>query len=139
MRLALLAARNLFRNRRRTALSLAALIVGVGANIALRGFVTGQQRMIIDNFVEGQLGPVQVHRHGYLANLLSSPLTIDMEDSPALREKIAAVPGVTAVSGRIQFGAMLSTPDTPDKPGDAVFFLATAYDPAVDLKVCPKR
>src|SRR5438445_1676940 len=113
MNLAGLAARNLSRNRRRTAISLVALVVGVGAMVSLRGFINGQQRSIIDNVVNGQLGSVQVHRAGYLANVLGSPLDLDLADTPALREKIAAVRGVVAVAPRISFGAMLSTPDKP--------------------------
>src|SRR5690349_4380984 len=112
-----LAGRNLSRNRRRTVISLVALIVGVGAMVSLRGFINGQQRAILDNVVSGQLGSVQVHREGYFANILSSPLTLDMEDTPALREKIRAVRGVKAVAPRIQFGAMISTPDKPVPEG----------------------
>src|SRR5690349_11869752 len=88
-----LAARNLTRNRRRTAISLAALIVCMAAMITLRGFVDGMQRMILENFIEGQTGAIQIHKKGYLANVQGSPLDLNMEDTAALREKIARVPG----------------------------------------------
>lgn len=147
MRLLSLAARNLARNRRRTALSLAALIVGVSVTVALRGFVNGQQRMMTENLIFGQFGALQVHRAGYLANVLSSPLGLDLEDSEELREKILSVPGVSAVSPRIQFGAMLSTPDLPtggrepteEEKGKTAFFLATAIDPQAEKQVTWKR
>src|SRR3954468_4937875 len=99
-----LAARNLRRNRRRTAITLAALIIGVGVMVVLRGFINGQQRVIIENIVQGRLGVVQGHPKGYTQNVLTSPLNLDMADSPELRAKIAAVPGVTAVAPRIEFG-----------------------------------
>ncbi len=143
-----LAARNLLRNRRRTAMSLVALIVGVGAMVALRGFINGQQRVILENIVDGQLGSIQVHRTGYLANVLSSPLTLDLEDTPELRRKLAGVPGVKAVAPRIQFGAMISTPDQPvpegrepteDEKGKTSFFLATAIEPESERAVNPKK
>ena len=89
MNLLSLAARNLARNRRRTLISLAALVVGVGAMVAFRGFINGQQRVILENIVFGQLGAVQVHKAGYLANVQGSPLTLDMADSPELRQRIA--------------------------------------------------
>jgi putative ABC transport system permease protein len=148
MRLISLAARNLSRNRRRTAISLVALIVGVGVMIALRGFINGQQRTILENVVNGQLGSVQVHKAGYLANVLGSPLDLDMADTPELRAKIAAVRGVKAVAPRIAFGAMLAIPDkqvpdgrelTEDEKGKTSFFLATAIDPELELKVTPKK
>ena len=88
MNLLSLAARNLARNRRRTAIALAALVVGVGAMVSLRGFLNGLQNMFLENTVHGQLGAVQVHRKGYLANVQGSPLTLDMEDSEALRQRL---------------------------------------------------
>ena len=145
-----LAARNLRRNRRRTAITLAALIIGVGVMVALRGFINGQQRSILENIIEGRLGSVQVHRTGYVKNVLTSPLNLDMADSPELRAKIAAVPGVKAVAPRIEFGAMISTPDKRPAPedgsplpeaeqGKTSFLIAVAIEPLLEGEVTPKR
>ena len=145
-----LAARNLRRNRRRTAITLAALIIGVGVMVVLRGFINGQQRVIIENIVQGRLGVVQVHHKGYVKNVLTSPLNLDIADTPELRAKIAAVPGVTAVAPRIEFGAMISTPDKRPAPedgsplseadqGKTSFLLAVAIDPKEEAKVTPRR
>jgi len=144
MRLLSLAARNLLRNRRRTAISLVALVVGVGAMVGLRGFINGQQRVILENLVFGQVGAVQVHKKGYLANVQGSPLTLDMADSEALRQRIAAVEGVTMVSPRIAFGGMLSLPDVEGAPdeesaGKTGFLQLTAFDPALEPRVTPQR
>lgn len=137
-----LATRNLLRNRRRTAIALAALVVGVGAMVVLRGLVNGQQQVILENVVQGQLGAVQVHREGYLANVQGSPLTLDMEDSEALRQRIAAVPGVLGVSPRLAFGGMLSMPE-PEGAADSeprtTFLQLLAFDPALEPRVTPKR
>jgi putative ABC transport system permease protein len=145
-----LAARNLLRNRRRTAITLAALIIGVGVMVVLRGFINGQQRVIVENIIDGRLGAVQVHHKGYVQNVLTSPLNLDIADSPELRAKIAAVPGVKAVAPRIEFGAMISTPDRRPPPDDGSplpeadqgktsFFIALAIDPLAEGKVTPKR
>ncbi len=144
MRLLSLAARNLLRNRRRTAISLTALVVGVGAMVGLRGFINGQQRVILENFVYGQVGAVQVHKAGYLANVQGSPLTLDMADSEALRERIAAVEGVARVSPRIAFGGMLSLPDAEDATdeegaGKTSFLQLTAFEPELEKEVAPQR
>ncbi len=144
MRLLSLAARNLLRNRRRTAISLVALVVGVGAMVGLRGFINGQQRVILENLVFGQVGAVQVHKKGYLANVQGSPLTLDMADSEALRQRIAAVDGVTTVSPRIAFGGMLSLPDVEGAPdeesaGKTGFLQLTAFDPSLEPRVTPQR
>jgi putative ABC transport system permease protein len=106
-----LAVRNLKRNRRRTAITLLAMVVGVGVMVALRGFINGQQITILENVVDGRLGAVQVHRAGYVKNVLTSPLVLDMADTPELREKIRNTPKVVAVAPRIDFGAMVSMPD----------------------------
>ena len=144
MRMLSLAARNLLRNRRRTAISLVALVVGVGAMVGLRGFVNGQQRVILENLVFGQLGAVQVHKKGYLANVQGSPLTLDLADSEELRQRLASVEGVTAVSPRISFGGMLSLPDAEgateeEGAGKTGFLQLTAYEPSRELKVTPQR
>lgn len=133
-----LAARNLARNRRRTAIALVALVLGIGSMVAIRGFINGQQRSVIENLVEGQLGALQVHRAGYRSQVLGSPLSLDMEDSPALRERMLSIPGVKGVAPRIQFGAMISTPDA-EEPGKTSFFMATAVDPAAERVVGPRR
>ena len=139
MKLLPLATRNLLRNPRRTAISLTALVVGVGALVGLRGVINGQQQAVLDNVVHGQVGAVQVHRAGYLANVQGSPLTLDLEDSPALRERLARIEGVTAVAPRIVFGGMVSLPDAEDAPGRTGYLLLTAYDPALEPRVTPQR
>jgi len=142
MRLLPLATRNLMRNPRRTVISLAALVVGVGAMVGLRGFINGQQRVVLENIVLGQVGAIQVHRAGYLANVQGSPLTLDLEDSPALRERLSRVDGVTGVAPRIVFGGMVSLPDATGDSEDAGrtgYLLLTAYDPALEPRVTPRR
>jgi len=143
VKLIALAARNLTRNRRRTAIALVALVVGVGALVVLRGLVNGQQRIILENIVYGQLGAVQVHRAGYLAQVQGSPLSLDMEDTLALRERLARVEGVTRVSPRLAFGGMLSMPEPEGAAEDSeprtAFLQLLAFDPALEPGVTPKR
>ena len=150
MALVKLAVRNLQRNKKRTAITLVALVVGVGAMVGVRGFINGFRGMIIENQAKGLLGAVQVHRAGYVANVQASPLTIDMADTPELRATLGAVPGVKVVSPRIDFGAQLSTPDRRPPPedgselpeadkGTSTFLMVTAFDPRVEIEVTPRR
>lgn len=145
-----LASRNLRRNRRRTAITLVAMVVGVGVMAFLRGFINGQQDVILENIIKGRIGAVQVHRQGYVKNVLTSPLQLDMADTPELRAKLAGTPHVTAVAPRIEFGAMVSTPDKAPEPedgsplpekdqGKTSFFMATAVEPDAETKVTPRR
>jgi putative ABC transport system permease protein len=150
MALAKLAFRNLQRNRRRTALTLSALVLGVGALIGVKGFIKGFQGTMIENQVNGNLGQLQLHRRGYLANVLSSPLALDLADTPEQRAAILSVPGVRALSPRIDFGAQLALPDKRSAPADGgalpeadkgttSFLMVTAFDPGLDRQVTPAK
>jgi putative ABC transport system permease protein len=145
-----LAARNLRRNQKRSLITLAALVVGVSAMVGARGFINGFRGMIVENQAKGVLGAVQVHRAGYIANVQSSPLTLDLADTPELRAALASVPGVKAVAPRIDFGAQLSTPDLRPPPedgsdlpeherGTSTFLMVTAFDPLLEQQVTPNR
>lgn len=150
MALLKLAVRNLKRNRRRTAITLVAMVVGVGVMVGLRGFINGQQEVMLENIIKGRIGGVQVHRQGYVKNVLTSPLQLDMSDTPELRATLAAVPHVLAVAPRIEFGAMVTTPDKKPQPedgsmlaeadqGKTSFFIATGVEPESESKVTPRR
>ncbi|MBI5494453.1 MAG: ABC transporter permease [Deltaproteobacteria bacterium] len=132
-RLVGLAARNLARNRRRTLLTLAALAVGVMAVVGVRGFLNGLQGMLIGGVAEGTIGPVLVHRTGYLQSMESNPLTPNILLTPDLLARLRAVPGVTAVSPRLGFAGMASVGD------ETVFAIISAVDESQEPTVCPRR
>lgn len=126
-----IALRNVLRNRRRTLMTLAALFVGVSVLISIRGFLNGLQRALVVNVTEGQLGALQVHKKGYLTNVLSSPLNLNMPQDIA--DKVLHVAGVKAVAPRIMFAGMVSNGD------DTLFTAITAVEPKSELVVCPLR
>ena len=135
-----MAFRNVLRNRRRTLITLAALMIGVAAVGTIRGVLNGLQDSIIRGTIEGTLGALQIHRTGYLANVMSTPLSLDFVADDALLAKIRGVKGVTAVAPRIQFAGSLtlSATDENESP-EALFFAAVAVDPVLEPKVCPQR
>ncbi len=135
-----IALRNVLRNRRRTLLTLLAITLGVGAAVLIRGMLNGLQRSILTATVEGQTGALQVHRKGYLANVLSAPLSLDFEVGPDFLAKVRAVPGVKEVAARLQFaGSLTVTPADGSEAPEAIFFSATAVDPVAEARVCPQR
>jgi putative ABC transport system permease protein len=103
-----LAARNVARNRRRSLVTLAAVLLGVAAVLVIRGITNGFVRMMVDEVVQGRTGALQVHRAGYVDSVDSLPLEPDMPYDAALRERLRAVPGVTGVTGRIVFAGLVS-------------------------------
>jgi putative ABC transport system permease protein len=131
MRLILLALRNLTRNKRRTLITALAVLLGTAAIITLEGFSNGFKTNLIETAVESKVGAVQVFRKGYIGS--DDPLKKSLGHDPALIRRISAVPGVTAVAPRIEFDGMIGN------GSESTMFMATAIEPELEYKVCPKR
>jgi putative ABC transport system permease protein len=103
-----LAVRNVARNPRRSLVTLGSVLLGVTAMLVLEGFIGGFLRLIVDDIVLGKTGALQIHTAGYMAQGDSLPLTPSIPYDPALLSRIRSVPGVTGVTGRIQFSGLVS-------------------------------
>jgi putative ABC transport system permease protein len=101
-----LAGRNLWRNRRRTLIALAALVIGTLLVVLLDGFRNGVVDLMTEGMVKAQVGAFQVHRAGFLEAIEMSPLKLDIRDGPELRSRILAVPGVADLTPRITFSGL---------------------------------
>jgi putative ABC transport system permease protein len=105
-----IAARNLFRYKRRTFLTLSLIVIGV---LFVAGFmaVTGSfKNMMIGQITDSFVGHMQIHRKGYLAAIENLPLTMNLKPQAARKVEtiLKEIPGVEAFSSRIKFGAMFS-------------------------------
>ncbi len=125
-----LAARNVVRNGRRSAITLAAVAMGVLVVLVLKGLSDGFVDLVVDNVVEGRTSAIQVHRAGYMKNRDAVPLGLSLSAAPAFAERLQRVPGVRAVAPRIQFSGLVS-----DASGQSTF-LGTGIDPAAEKQVC---
>ncbi|NBW81113.1 ABC transporter permease [bacterium] len=138
--------RNISRNRRRTLLALGAVVVGLCALTLLRGFVNSVRQAQLAATLYGTTGMVQIHRAGYLKNVLSNPLDLSFADTQELREKILSVAHVVAISPRLQFSGSLSATEPLESNPDSLastepkttFIAANAVDPVLDRKVMPQ-
>ena len=135
--LLVIAARNISRNRKRTALTLGALIVGISIMMSLRGFINSVLAAQIDAAIYGYTGMIQIHKAGYSKNVLSSPLDQSLQDTKELREKILNVPGVVGITPRLQFTGLYST--APDSLGNSEtsFMGLLGIDPSTEASVAP--
>jgi putative ABC transport system permease protein len=106
--LASLAARNVARNRRRSLVTLAAVLLGVTAVLLVRGFTEGFASLMVDDIVQGSTGALQIHMAGYRESIDALPLEPSLPYDEALLSRIRAVRGVTGVTGRIQFSGLVS-------------------------------
>lgn len=126
-----LAARNLWRNRRRTLIALAALVVGTLLVVVLAGFRNGVVDLMTEGLVKAQVGAFQVHRRGFMESVELAPLRLSLPDTPELRARILAVPGVADLAPRITFTGLASGAGT-----SSVAF-ALALDAASEARVFP--
>ena len=126
-----LAARNLWRNRRRTLIALAALVAGTLMVVVLNGFRNGVVDLMTEGMVKAQTGAFQIHRRGFLEAIELAPLGLSLEDTPEARARILAVPGVADVTPRITFSGMA----TSGSLSSVVMVLAV--DPESESRVFP--
>lgn len=140
-----LALRNLSRNRRRTLLAMGAVVVGLAALTMLRGFVNSVQKAQLESTLYGTTGMLQIHKAGYLKNVLSNPLNLAFLDTEQMRELIKSVHSVQAISPRLLFSASLSVSEAVDEADlsslgepKTTYLSANAVDPVLDRETLPK-
>ena len=107
-----LALRNVFRNRRRTGITLAAMAFGVAAIIVFGGFVHSIYWGVRESTIRSQIGHIQLYRAGYSEKGTIAPYDYLIADYPALRAELLKLPHVKAVTGRLGFSGLISTGDT---------------------------
>jgi ABC-type lipoprotein release transport system permease subunit len=90
--------RNLWRNRRRTALTLVAVSLGLAAMLAMTAMMRAYGDRMIEALIGSSTGHVQIHREGYRRD---QQFTLTIPDAPAVLEAVRANPGVEAAAGRI--------------------------------------
>ena len=107
-----LAVRNVFRNRRRTLITLAAMGFGAAAIIVFGGFVHSIYFGVRESTIRSQVGHIQIYRKGYSGKGNLAPYDYIIADYPALREALQRLPHVRTVTARLGFSGLVSTGDT---------------------------
>ncbi len=104
-----LAWRNIWRNRGRSTISIAAVLFSVFFAILMRSMQLGAYANIIDDIIGNYSGYVQIHEKGYW-----DEQTMDntMEDSPKLEVTILNTPGVKKIAKRLESFSLVSTGTT---------------------------
>lgn len=128
MNLLALALRNLARNRRRTALSLAIVGCGTAAIVLTAGFVRFSFDGLREAMIHGGLGHLEVTAADAVAARgaggLDRPASARLDDWRRLRDELEALPGVVAV------GANLHVMGLAQKAGGAsVAFVGVGAEP----------
>ena len=118
--------RNVWRNRRRSLLTVMAISLGLGFNIFMRAIGDGFHEQMVDNSVRSHIGHLVVHRAGYhddpgINKTLPSP--------DAVARAIQSLPDLRAYSLRVLGDGLASTAE--NSAGVAI----VGIDPAMERKV----
>lgn len=103
-----LALRNILRHKLRTAMTLAAIVIGVAGIILTGGFVQDIFVQLGEAFIHSQSGHLQVAREEYFGAGSRRPEAFLLEDPDAVKQQVAATPGVAFVMGRLNFSGLLN-------------------------------
>jgi len=106
-----LAWRNLWRNRRRSLLSMSSVVFAVLIALSTRSMQLGFYARTIHNVVSFYTGYLQVHAHGYMDRQELDNSFADPDSVAALAER---VPHVTLAAPRLESFALLSSDSTTD-------------------------
>lgn len=102
-----LALRNLFRQKSRTLMTLAAIMLGVCTLIVSGGFVEDIYIQLRDKTIHSRLGFLQLYRAGFHDAGTRDPYRFIIEDPVPLLGQAASIPGVQDVLRRIRFYGLL--------------------------------
>ena len=104
-----LSVRNIFRNGRRSAITVFSIVVGFAAMACFGGFIEFSFEGLRENTIRTQLGHLQIYAHGYREKRVSDPESVLIADPEEVMERIADLPGVAAVTPRLAFSGLGST------------------------------
>lgn len=124
-----LALRNLLRQGRRTLLTLSAIMLGVAGLIVAGGFVEDIFIQLGEGTIHSQLGHLQIHRSGYLANGTQRPLEYLIDGPQRVIDAARASPRVSEAMARLDFSGLLSN-GRSDAPA-----LIEGVEPSKELQV----
>ncbi len=124
-----IAFRNTLRNKRRTVITLSAIIFGCVALIINGGLIFYIFDQLKDAAIYGRYGHVQIYKRGYVENHMANPMkyVIDSQDYERLRKLIKRhVPQVRDITARLEFFALANNGDK------TVSFIGLGVEPEKD-------
>lgn len=120
-----LAWRNMWRNWRRTAIALIAIVLGVVLLLFFDGVIQGSDQAVFGNAVRLYGGNIQVHAPGYKDKAARLPL-LPLEDADTVVQVARAHPQVVAAARRINTAGIVNN------RSNAMPVAITAIEPAVE-------
>jgi putative ABC transport system permease protein len=131
--LARIAFRNIFRNRRRTGITLIVIVFGVVALVFFGGYKEVTFRNLRESTIRNRLGHMQVYQKGALEAKSEKPLEHGLENVAAIRAAIEKDPRVKTTAAQIGVTGLISNGDKSET------FLGTAVEPDRDRPMSSQR
>lgn len=103
-----LAFRNVLRHKARTGMTLLAIVAGVVGLMLSGGFVQDIFAQLGEALIHSQSGHLQLARTGYFERGARSPEKYLIRNADQISARIAAVPGVDDVMGRLYFAGLIN-------------------------------
>jgi ABC-type lipoprotein release transport system permease subunit len=117
--------RNMWRNWRRTAIAVVAIVLGLILLLFMEGLIKGSDQAIFGNAVRLYGGNIQVHAPGFREKATRLPL-LPLDHADAIAEAARAQPQVKIAAKRINTGGMISSREGTFGVG------ITAIEPAIE-------
>ena len=118
-----IAFRNVTRQRRRSAVGIAAVAFGVIALLEAGGFIEWAMTGMREGTIHSRLGHLQIVRQGYYESGFADPFEYLLPDNSPVFEKLQGMPGVVVITPRLNFTGLVSIGDT------TVSFIGEGMDP----------
>lgn len=123
--------RNLLRQKRRTLITLSALIIGLCGVVVFQGYITSLMSGFRDSTIRSGIGHLQIAQSAaYFEDGEFNPFAYAMKDSPALLDQLQREPGVRAAFPSTGFTAIAGLGDksvtllVKAYPAERMFFRA---------------
>ena len=109
-----IAMRNILRNKRRTGLTLTAIVCGCIALILFGGFIQANYEGLRESTINSRLGHIQIFKAGYQEHHASAPekFLLTPRTAQTIKTILDEIPGIRIVTTRLEFSGLLSNGKT---------------------------
>ncbi|MEO8378351.1 MAG: FtsX-like permease family protein [Acidobacteriota bacterium] len=118
-----IAARNVFRNPRRTSFTLLVIVFGAVSLILAGGFIANNFQGLRELTIRNGIGHLQIFTNAYLNGPEERPLQLGIENPAALQTWLEAQPHVVATAPEVEFVGLISNGEKSEA------FLGRGIDP----------